>query len=59
MIPGPEGEKRLRDEASRMLQEVLMKGEAARGSVITASGLKERTERNLLGQLRLAGFGYV
>lgn len=51
MIPGPAGEKRLREEAARMLQEVLVKGEAARGAVIAASGLKERTGRSLLAQL--------
>lgn len=51
MIPGPVGEKGLRAEAARMLQDILMRGEAARGSVISASGLKERTGRNLLGQL--------
>ena len=51
MIPGPAGEKGLRVESARMLQEILVKGEAARGSVIAASGLKERTGRSLLGQL--------
>jgi hypothetical protein len=51
MILGPAGEKGLRVESARMLQEILVKGEAARGSVIAASGLKERTGRNLLGQL--------
>jgi Fic family protein len=51
MIPGPAGEKGLRIESARMLQEILVKGEAARGSVIAASGLKERTGRSLLGQL--------
>jgi hypothetical protein len=51
MIPGPAGEKRLRDESARMLQEILVKGEAARGAVIAASGMKERTGRSLLGQL--------
>ena len=51
MIPGPAGEKRLRAESARMLQEILVNGEAARGSVIAASGLKERTGRSLLGQL--------
>ncbi|MCK9197819.1 MAG: hypothetical protein M0P16_12665 [Syntrophales bacterium] len=51
MISGPFEEKGLRIEAARMLQEILMRGEAARGSVISASGLKERTGRNLLGQL--------
>jgi Fic family protein len=51
MIPGPAGEKGLRVESARMLQEVLVKGEVARGAVIAASGLKERTGRSLLGQL--------
>jgi Fic family protein len=51
MIPGPAGKKGLRGESARMLQEVLVKGEAARGAVIAASGLKERTGRSLLGQL--------
>jgi Fic family protein len=51
MIPGPAGEKGLRAEATRMLQDILVRGEAARGSVISASGLKERTGRILLGQL--------
>ena len=55
MIPGPAGEKGLRAEAARMLQEVLVRGEAARGAVIAASGLKERTGRNLLGQLIAEG----
>lgn len=51
MIPSPPGEKGLRVESARMLQEVLVRGEAARGAVIAASGLKERTGRSLLGQL--------
>jgi Fic family protein len=51
MIPGPAGEKRLRVESARMLQETLVKGETARGAVIAASDLKERTGRSLLGQL--------
>lgn len=51
MIPSPAGGKRLRNEAARMLQEILVRGEAARGAIIAASGLKERTGRNLLGQL--------
>lgn len=55
LIPGPAGEKGLRRDASRMLLEVLVKGEAARGAVITASGLKERTGRTLLGQLITEG----
>jgi Fic family protein len=55
MIPGPPGEKGLRVESARMLREVLVRGEAARGAVIVASGLKERTGRNLLGQLIAEG----
>jgi Fic family protein len=51
MIPGPAGQLGLRDESARMLQEVLVKGKTARGAVIAASGLKERTGRTLLGQL--------
>ena len=50
MIPGPAG-KGLKTESARMLQEVLVQGETARGMVIAASGLKERTGRSLLGQL--------
>lgn len=52
MIPGPSGKKQpLRPEASKMLQEVLVHGVSTRGNVIGASGLKERTGRNLLGLL--------
>jgi Fic family protein len=51
MIPGPAGQQGLRGESARMLQEVLVKGETARGAVNAASGLKERTGRTLLGQL--------
>jgi Fic family protein len=52
MIPGPSGEKQpLRPEASRMLQDVLINGISARGDVIHASGLKERTGRTLLALL--------
>ncbi len=52
MIPGPSGIKKpLRAEASRMLQEVLVHGVLSRGDVLIASGLKERTGRNLLGFL--------
>jgi hypothetical protein len=39
MTPG----SKLRAESDRMLQEVLVKGETARGAVLAASGLKERT----------------
>jgi Fic family protein len=51
MIPNPPGGDNLRPEAARMLQEVLLWGEAPRGAVIDNSGLKERTGRNVLGQL--------
>lgn len=51
VIPTPIGKSALRIESARMLQEALIKGEVARGAVITASGLKERTGRTLLGQL--------
>lgn len=51
MIPGPTQEKWVKAEAARMLQEVLVKGEVARGAVIAESGLKERTGRSLLGRL--------
>jgi Fic family protein len=55
MIPNPPGTDSLRSEAGRMLQEVLLRGEATRGAVIEASGLKERTGRNLLAQLVAEG----
>ena len=55
LIPSPTEEKGPRREAARMLLEVLVKGEAARGAVIAASGLKERTGRTLLGQLLTEG----
>lgn len=51
IIPNPPGGDNLRPESARMLQEVLLRGEAPRGAVIEASGMKERTGRNLLGQL--------
>jgi fido (protein-threonine AMPylation protein) len=55
LIPGPESElkagKKLRKEGARMLQEVLIRGESSRGDVVAVSGLKERTGRDLLGQL--------
>ncbi|AMV73202.1 Fic family protein [Desulfuromonas carbonis] len=51
IIPNPPGKDGLRPEAARMLQEVLLLGEAPRGAVVEASGLKERTGRNVLGQL--------
>lgn len=52
IVPGPSGKKEpFRPEAARMLQEVMINGVLARGDVIQASGLKERTGRNLLGML--------
>ncbi len=51
MIAEPEMGKKLRSEAAGMLKEVVIRGEAPRGEVIAASGLKERTGRDLLGQL--------
>lgn len=41
----------MRVEAAYMLQEVLLRGEVARGDVVRVSGLAERTGRILLGQL--------
>jgi len=55
MIPNPPGADNLRIEAAKMLQEVLLRGEVSRGEVIEASGLKERTGRNLLAQLVAEG----
>jgi Fic family protein len=55
MIPNPPGAENLRIEAVKMLQEVLLRGEAPRGEIIEASGLKERTGRNLLAQLVAEG----
>ncbi|WP_318557061.1 Fic family protein [Geobacter anodireducens] len=55
IIPNPPGSDDLRPESARMLQEVLLRGEAPRGAVIEASGLKERTGRNVLGQLLAEG----
>ncbi|SPF41635.1 Filamentation induced by cAMP protein Fic [Syntrophobacter sp. SbD1] len=51
MIAEPEMGKKLRSEAAGMLKEVVIRGETSRGEVIAASGLKERTGRDLLGQL--------
>lgn len=55
MIPNPPGADNLKIETAKMLQEVLLRGEAPRGEVIEASGLKERTGRNLLAQLVAEG----
>ena len=51
MIPETKSGKKLRMEAAGMLEEVLIHGESGRGEIIAASGLKERTGRDLLGQL--------
>jgi Fic family protein len=45
----------IRGEATRILQDVLMRGEIARGDAERASGLKERTSRTLLSQLLQEG----
>ena len=55
LIPDPHKEKKLRMEAAAMLQEVLIHGEASRGEIIAASGLKERTGRDLMGELLREG----
>jgi len=55
MIPNPPGGDNLRPEAATMLQEVLLRGAVSRGAVIEASGLRERTGRNVLGQLLAEG----
>ncbi len=45
----------LKKEAAYMLQDVFLRGEAARGDVIRCSGMAERTGRILLGQLLREG----
>lgn len=51
-IPAPRGESvPLKPEAAYMLQEVLLRGQVSRGTVIRVSGMAERTGRILLGQL--------
>lgn len=55
-LPGPTPESpALKREASHMLQEVLLRGEMARGDVLRVSGMAERTGRDLLGQLLREG----
>ena len=52
LIPGPAPDSPvLKPEATRMLQEVLLRGELGRGDIIRAAGMAERTGRMLLGQL--------
>ncbi len=46
-----ERHERLRPEAVHILDEVLARGEMARGDAIRVTGLKERTARDLLGAL--------
>ncbi|WP_158046522.1 hypothetical protein [Skermanella pratensis] len=41
----------LRVEAARILDEIVLRGEMARGDAARVSGLKERTARDLLGAL--------
>lgn len=41
----------LRPEAARIVDEVLLRGEMARGDAMRVTGLKERTARDLLGAL--------
>jgi hypothetical protein len=52
LIPGPLRDlPPLKPEATYMLQEALLRGQTARGDLIRASGMAERTGRILLGQL--------
>ena len=44
-------EQKVRPEASRILKEVLVRGEIPRGETERISGLKERTARDMLAQL--------
>jgi Fic family protein len=44
-------EASLRPEAAHILTDLIYKGEIPRGDAIRVSGLKERTARNLLGQM--------
>lgn len=56
LIPGPLKElPPLKPEAAHMLQEALLRGQTARGDLIRASGMAERTGRILLGQLLKEG----
>ncbi|MFU8858776.1 MAG: Fic family protein [Deferrisomatales bacterium] len=56
VLPGPAPDAPpLKREASHMLQEVLLRGEMARGDVLRVSGMAERTGRDLLGQLLQEG----
>jgi len=49
-VEGPSG-RPLREEAGEMLRAVLLRGTLARGEVLRASGLAERTARGALAQL--------
>ncbi|MBI5015063.1 MAG: Fic family protein [Deltaproteobacteria bacterium] len=56
VLPGPTPDAApLKREASYMLQEVLLRGEMARGDVLRVSGMAERTGRDLLAQLLQEG----
>lgn len=52
VLPSPKPEyQSLKPEAAYMLQEALLRGEMARGDIVRASGMAERTGRMVLAQL--------
>lgn len=56
VLPGPAPDASpFKREAAYMLQEVLLRGEMARGDVLRVSGMAERTGRDLLAQLLQEG----
>ncbi len=56
VLPGPAPDAPpLKREAAYMLQEVLLRGDMARGDALRVSGMAERTGRDLLGQLLQEG----
>jgi Fic family protein len=56
LIPEPLPDlPRLKTEAAYMLQEVLLRGHVARGEILRASGMAERTGRILLAQILKEG----
>jgi Fic family protein len=50
-----EGVREMRPEATRLLEEALLRGELARGDAARITGLKERTARTVLARLVDAG----
>jgi hypothetical protein len=48
-------EKSLRPEASHILIDLIYKGEISRGDALRVSGLKERTARDMIGQILKEG----